>query len=133
MTNCTRETIEYPGFDRRVIETEFTGGEITSDGGVLLLREADRRLRLTEMVAGKLSDVRRQKSCRHDLLSMLKQRVYALALGYEDLNDHDTLRSDAAIQTAVERDSKLAGGSTLCRAREPGRPPGGATDTRGSG
>ncbi len=115
MTNCTREVIEYPGFDRRLIETEFTGGEITSDGGVLLLREADRQIGLTEMVAGKLSDGRRQKSCRHDLLSMLRQRVYALALGYEDLNDHDTLRSDAAIQTAVERDSNLAGGSTLCR------------------
>ncbi len=115
MTDCTREIIEYPGFDRRVIESEFKGGEISGEGGVLLLREMDRQLKLTERVAEKLSDPRRQKSCQHDVVTMLRQRVYGVALGYEDLNDHDTLRSDAAIQTAVDRDNKLAAGSTLCR------------------
>lgn len=115
MTNCIKETIEFPKLKTRVIESEFTGGDITSDGGVLLLREADRVLKLTEKIAAVLGDSRRQKSCRHDLLSLIRQRVYAIALGYEDLNDHDSLRQDIAIQTAVNRDEELASASTLCR------------------
>jgi hypothetical protein len=75
----------------------------------------DRRLMLTEAVAGALSDSRRQGSCTHDLASMLRQRVYGLALGYEDLNDHRALRTDAALQTAVNRDDPLASSATLCR------------------
>ena len=115
MPNCTRESIEFPAFDRRVIESQFTGGNITSDGGVLLLREADRLTKLTERVAAVLEDSRRQKSCRHDLLSLLRQRVYAIGCGYEDLNDHEALRGDIAMQTAVNRDQDLAGSSTLSR------------------
>lgn len=115
MTNCIKETIEFPKLKTRVIESEFTGGDITSDGGVLLLREADRVLKLTERIAAVLGDSRRQKSCAHDVLSLIRQRVYAIALGYEDLNDHDTLRQDIAIQTAVNRDEELASASTLCR------------------
>ncbi len=115
MTNCIKETIEFPKLKTRVIESEFTGGDITSDGGVLLLREADRVLKLTKKIAAVLGDSRRQKSCAHDLLSLIRQRVYAIALGYEDLNDHDTLRQDIAIQTAVNRDEELASASTLCR------------------
>ena len=82
MPNCTRESIEFPAFDRRAIETEFSGGNITSDGGVLLLREVDRLLGLTEKAAAAMGDPRRQKSCRHDLLSLLRQqRVYAIGCG----------------------------------------------------
>lgn len=62
-----------------------------------------------------LGDERRQASCRHDVLSLLRQRVYGLALGYEDLNDHNTLREDLALQTAVERDERLASSPTLRR------------------
>lgn len=58
---------------------------------------------------------RRRTNCAHDVRSMVRQRVYALALGYEDLNDHDTLRRDIGLQTAVERDRPLASASTLCR------------------
>ncbi len=115
MTNCTQVGIEFPGCKRRRVEASFTGGEITSDGGVLLLREVDRRLRLTESVAAVLEDPRRRKSCQHDLLSLLQQRVYGLALGYEDLNDHQSLRKDAALQTALNRDDALASSATLCR------------------
>ena len=115
MTNCTKETIQFKGLCGRVIESEFSGGHITSDGGVLLLREADRRLKLTERVTAAVGDSRRRKSCRHDMLTLIRQRVYAIGLGYEDLNDHDTLRQDIAIQTAVGRDEELASSSTLCR------------------
>jgi hypothetical protein len=115
MTECTQESFAFPPCKHRKVEARFDGGDITSDGGVLLLRQADQKLGLSEAVARVLDDERRQASCQHDLLSLLRQRLYALALGYEDLNDHQTLRQDLAIQTAVERDSLLASASTLCR------------------
>ena len=112
MPKCTRESIKYPAVGRRVIEAEFSGGNITGDGGVLLLREVDRLTKLTESVAAAMEDPRRPKSCRHDLLSLIRQRVYAIGCGYEDLNDHNALRGDIAMQTAVNRDTELAGSST---------------------
>jgi hypothetical protein len=115
VTECTQVAIEFPGFKRRRVEADFSGGAITSDGGVLFLRAVDRRLKLTESVAAVLGDPRRRKSCQHDLVTLLQQRVYGLALGYEDLNDHQLLREDAALQTAVNRDQVLASASTLCR------------------
>ncbi len=115
MTDCKSESIRFPSCKGRLVETSFSGGAITSDGGAVLLRQADRMLGLTDRAARSLTDTRRQASCRHSLLTMVRQRVYALALGYEDLNDHDELRSDPALQTAVDADGPLAGASTLCR------------------
>lgn len=76
---------------------------------------ADRALDLTRQVAKAVRDSRRRASCRHDALSLIRQRVYALAQGWEDLNDHDQLRSDTVMQTAVGSDAELASASTLCR------------------
>lgn len=115
MSKCYQRTFEFPRVNRRVVEASFDGGDITSDGGVLLLRQADRLLGLSEAIARALKDPRRQASCDHDLKSLLRQRLYAIALGYEDLNDHDALRQDVALQTAVERDQSLASAPTLCR------------------
>jgi len=115
VTNCTQESFPFPACQRRKVEARFDGGNITSDGGVLLLQQVDRHLGLTEAVARALDDPRRRASCDHDALSLLRQRVYGLALGYEDLNDHADLRRDLAIQTAVGRDQELASASTLCR------------------
>ena len=115
MTNCTQERLAFPGCQGRRIEASFEGGDITSDGGVLLLRQADRRLKLSESIAKALDDPRRRASCQHDTLSLVRQRLYALSLGYEDLNDHHTLRRDLALQTAVNRTEVLASASTLCR------------------
>ena len=115
MTQCYQNSFEFPRLCRRVVEARFDGGQITSDGGALLLRQADRYLGLTQAVAEALSDPRRRKSCVHDVHSLVRQRVYAVALGYEDLNDHDSLRREVGLQTAVERDRALASASTLCR------------------
>ncbi len=115
MTNRNREQLSFPGCKGRKVEADFSGGNVTSDAGVLLVRQVDRLLGLTASVAPLLPDPRRQASCEHTVLSMLRQRVYGLALGYEDLNDHDTLRSDLAWQTAVERDEPGASSPTLCR------------------
>jgi hypothetical protein len=115
MTNCTREIISFPALNRRKIEAEFSGGDITSDGGVLLLRQMDKQLGLMESINHILHDPREQDQVTHSQLSLLRQRVYGLCIGYEDLNDHKTLRTDPAIQTALNRDDVLASQSTLCR------------------
>lgn len=115
MTKCTQTALEFPGFSRRKIEASFDGGDISSHGGVPLLRLADERLGLIQAVAEAVSDARRARSCQHDLASLIRQRVYAMALGHEDLNDHQALRTDLALQTALHRDEALASPSTLCR------------------
>ncbi len=115
MTNRNREQLNFPGCKGRRVEADFSGGNVTSDAGILLARQADRFLGLTASVAPLLADPRRKASCEHTTLSMLRQRVYGLAAGYEDLNDHDHLRRDLAWQTAVERDKPSASSPTLCR------------------
>lgn len=115
MTECTTSQDLFPACKSRKVQVDFDGGDITSDAGGLLIRQADRKLGLTRELAGMLTDARRQKSCEHRQLHMLRQRVYGLALGYEDLNDHGSLRQDPAFQTFVQRDCRLAHPSTLCR------------------
>jgi len=88
---------------------------MTSDGGVLLLRTMDQRLKLTDRVAAHMPDRRDPDKVQHQVVDLLRQRVYGLACGYEDLNDHDTLRNDIAFQTAVDKDQVLGSRSTLCR------------------
>ena len=82
---------------------------MSSDGGGLLLREVDKRIGLTERLARCFVDYRNPSSVEHDVGTLLAQRVYALALGYEDLNDHDELRRDALLS--------LAAGKVIRRAR----------------
>jgi len=115
MRECNDELFEFPSFDRRKIEADFGGGEVSSDGGVMLLREADRRLGLTRALDVALPDPRDPDLITHEQIDLLRQRIYGLALGYEDLNDHDTLRHDLAWQSAVERDRALGSSPTLCR------------------
>lgn len=115
MTVRNTEIYEFTSCKRRKVQAQFSGGDITSDGGVMLLKQADKRLDLTRRVAQKFTDSRDQGKCTHRLLHMLRQRIYALALGYEDLNDHTTLRKDKGIQTAVGNDKDLASSATLCR------------------
>ena len=115
MTKCSSETIGFPACRKRRVELDFAGGDVTSNGGAVLLRQADRQLGLTKAVASGLSDARQRAKVDHQQLAMLRQRVFGIALGYEDLNDHDALRHDLALQTAVDRDQPLASAPTLCR------------------
>ena len=73
MTDCIQERLPFPRCKGRRVEASFSGGDITSNGGVLLLRQADRALRLTERVAQVLIDPRRLASCRHDALAIVRQ------------------------------------------------------------
>ena len=115
MTQCYPKPIRFSSVKRRKVEADFSGGAISSNGGIQLLAQVDRRLGLTRSLAWLLGDSRRQSSCNHRLSSLLSQRIYALALGHEDLNDHGELRHDPALRTAAGRIESLASPSTLCR------------------
>lgn len=115
MTKCYQKTFGFPACKSKKVQVDFNGGEVTSDAGVLLLQQADRKLKLTESLHRLLADPRRRASCDHNQMILLRQRIYGLALGYEDLNDHETLRKDIALQTATQTDQDLASASTLCR------------------
>lgn len=115
MPKCTDARIEFGRVGRRVVEAAFDGGDIVSDGGSILLRQADERLGLTRAAARVFGDGRRAASVRHSIRSLLAQRVYGLCCGWEDVSDHNTLRHDLALQTAVGRAEELASAPTLSR------------------
>lgn len=115
MTECNQLTFEFASCEGRKVVADFSGGEISQEGGVLLLREVDRELSLLKRAASILPDNRSPERVTHSQLDLLRQRVFALAQGWEDLNDHDTLREDQLLQTAVGKSRVLASAPTLCR------------------
>jgi len=135
-TECNPAQLEFHALGRREVVGRFDGGRITSDGGGLLLREVDARMGLMRRMAACFVDYRNPHSIEHSVQSLVAQRVYGLALGYEDLNDHDVLRGDSLLALLVgksdmtgqgrlrDRDKgcPLAGSSTLNRLElsEPG-------------
>ena len=115
MPKCTQGEIDFGRVGRRLIEADFSGGDLSSDGGLLLLRQVDRHLGLSRAAAAALPDPRDPERIRHGLRDLLAQRLYGLCCGYEDLNDHKALRGDVLMQTAVGRDEALASAPTFSR------------------
>jgi len=118
MTQCTQSSFEFAPHFRRAVVASFDGGALTSDAGALLLRQVDRRIGFLRRLAACFTDFRSPWLTQHGVEQMLAQRVYALALGYEDLNDHDQLRLDPLMGVLAgkrEPDQPLASKSTLCR------------------
>ena len=140
-TQCTGEQLEFHALGRRSVTGRFDGGRISSDAGGVLLREVDKRTGLTARVSRCLVDYRNPASVEHRVHELVSQRLYAIALGYEDLNDHGELRCDAVLSLLVgksdvtgerrirERDRgyALASASTLNR-MELGEPEEAAND-----
>ncbi len=128
-TQCTPEQLAFQSFGRRNVVGRFDGGRLTSDAGGLLLREVNRQLDLLPRIAACFTDYRHTGMIDHTLGELLAQRIYGLALGYEDINDHDELRADSLLALLVgkpdltgagrrrarDRDYALAGSSTLNR------------------
>jgi len=128
-TECTQKTFEFHALYRRDVVAEFNGGTLTSDGGALLLREVEARLGVIARFAECFMDYRKPEWVEHSVYSLAAQRVYGLALGYEDLNDHEELRRDPLLAVLAEREDvegeerrqerdrgkPLAGKSTLNR------------------
>ena len=124
MTECIQERFCFAAHFSRRVEAGFTAGQVSSDGGSLLLRQADRKIKLLDRVAGCFVDGRSPFLIRHRLSEMLSQRIYGLALGYEDLNDHEQLRSDPLLGLLSGKrklEEPLAGKSTLNRLELVGR------------
>ena len=128
-TQCTSTQMEFQSFGRRSVVGRFDGGRLTSDAGGVLLREVNRQLDLLPRMAACFTDHRHAGMIEHTLTELLAQRLYGLALGYEDLNDHDALRADSLLVLLVgkadltgaqrsrvrDRGYALAGSSTLNR------------------
>jgi len=124
MTECNQETFAFTAHFSRRVEAGFTAGQVSTDGGALLLRQTDRKINLVGRLAGCFIDGRNQGQVEHRVEEMLSQRIYGLALGYEDLNDHEQLRADPVfglLSGKRELDEPLAGKSTLNRLELPGR------------
>jgi hypothetical protein len=129
MPDCTSQRFEIQAPAGRTLVADFSGGQITSDGGVMLLGQVDRRRRVVERLARCFDDHRDPSRVEHSVEDLLRQRLYGLALGYEDLNDHEQLRSDVLLAATVgkadptgqqrsrlqDRGRALAGKSTLHR------------------
>jgi hypothetical protein len=118
MTECIPSRFDFAHCGSRHVVAQFDGGTISSDGGALLLRQTDQRLNLLPRLATCFLDGRQQSQVQHSVQEMLAQRVYGLALGYEDLNDHEQLRTDPVfglLAGRVEPTQPLAGKSTLNR------------------
>lgn len=118
MTECTQSSFGFEGCGRREIVARFDGGTISSDGGAFLLRQTDKRLNLLPRLAECFLDGRNPKQVEHSVEEMLAQRIYGLALGYEDVNDHEQLRTDPVfgiLAGRAELEEPLAGKSTLNR------------------
>lgn len=107
--------LKFPPLKDKEIIVNFNGGSISSDGGVALLKEVERKTNLLAKVAKVILDKRDPRKRKHSVLAMLKQLVFGIACGYEDLNDHNILRTDDAFRACVGSDGPLASGPTLCR------------------
>jgi DDE family transposase len=98
-TDCNPEQLQFQGVGRRTVVASFDGGTLTSDGGILLLGEVDRRRGILDKFAACFKDSRNPALVEHSVEDLVRQRILALALGHEDLNDHDELRSDPLLAT----------------------------------
>ena len=118
MTQCSQEAFEFASHFSRQVVSQFDGARMTTDGGALLLRQADRKIGLLRRVAAGFTDGRDPERVEHPLPEMLAQRIYGLALGYEDVNDHEELRRDPLLALLAGKralEEPLAGKSTLNR------------------
>jgi Transposase DDE domain group 1 len=121
-TECSQDSFGFASLQSRKVTAAFDGGAITSNAGALLLRETDRAIGLSRQAAACFTDGRSQDRIEHSVETLIAQRIHGLALGYEDLNDHDELRHDPVlgllsgkIETRRSVCAVLAGKSTLNR------------------
>lgn len=119
-TQCITEQMEFEQLGRRAVIGRFDGGTISSDGGAVLLREVDKRTGISERLARCFRDYRKPERIEHPVLSMIRQRICGIALGYEDLNDHDRLRHDVVMGVLSEKDEP--GGIDRARKKDQGKP-----------
>ncbi len=122
MTQNTTQTMIFKDFFGKKILVDFNAGQVSSDGGLLLLRQTETRLKLIDRVSAVLHDRRNPAYIKHGLKQLLSQRVYQIAAGSEDANDCTTLKEDPILKIACESNGPLASQPTMCRFENaPGR------------
>lgn len=116
-TECNTNRVNFSPLKNKKVIAAFDGEEITSDAGLLLIKEVDKKFRVTEQLAECFVDFRHQNRCRHSVSQLLKQRIYGICSGYEDLNDHDALRKDPLFSLLTDKniEKNAASKSTLNR------------------
>ena len=99
----SQNTLSFASISGRKVEADFDGGTTTSDGGALLLRQAEARIKIVDRIVSALSDRRHQSYIDHTYTDLIRQRVFQIACGYEDANDSNELRGDPGLKTACDR------------------------------
>jgi hypothetical protein len=118
-TQCNERSFKFHPLPKREVHARFDGGTISSDAGGLLLREVEKRTGIVERFAACFTDHRDAERIEHTVKELVGQRVYALALGYEDLNDHDQLRRDPLLAVLVDKEDPT--GERRARERDQGK------------
>ena len=117
-TECFTGQLFFDELGARNVVADFSGGQLSSDGGALLLRQIDSGLGVTRTLAACFVDRRDPALVDHSVRELLAQRIYALALGYEDLNDHTHLRRDPLLAAAAGKEDVLGALKTVCESDE---------------
>jgi len=119
MTECNGLPLRFSTLGRQKVHADFNGGRLTSDAEAAVLSEIDRRIGLIDAMAVCIPEPRQAARITHDLRTLLAQRIFAIAMGHEYLNDHDGLRNDPLLQLVTERGinetQPLGSASTLWR------------------
>ena len=115
MKESNGQSLLFSSANQRRVEADFEGGAVSSDGGLLLMREADRRTGLIDRIAAHVKDARQPGKVLHEVAEMIRQRTFGVIAGWDDLNDAESLRHDPVHQIACGSDKELASASTLCR------------------
>ena len=118
-TQCNQEFLGFHPLDKREVRGQFDGGAITTDAGGLLLREVEKRTGIIAQYAACFTDHRDRARIEHGVEELVAQRVYGLALGYEDLNDHEELRRDPLLAVLAEKPDPR--GEKRARERDQGK------------
>jgi hypothetical protein len=115
MEKNTKQTMLFKEISGKKVEIDFNGGEVSSDAGLLFLRETESQIGVINKVANAIHDKRHHSYVKHEIVQLLTQRVFQIASGYDDANDSNDLRNDPILQISCEKDDPLASQPTMCR------------------
>jgi hypothetical protein len=115
MRKNTNQMMLFKENSGKKVEVDFNGGEVSSDAGLLFLRETESQIGVINQVANAIHDERHPSYVKHEIVQLLTQRVFQIASGYEDANDSNTLKHDPILKISCEEDDVLASQPTMCR------------------
>jgi hypothetical protein len=115
MTKNTNQMMLFKEISGKKVEVDFNGGEVSSDAGLLFLRETESQIGIINQVADAIHDERHPSYVKHEIIQLLTQRVFQIASGYEDANDSNTLKHDPILKISCDKDDVLASQPTMCR------------------